>query len=65
MKKTKWMDQSTGEEGFRISYDWKDLLSHQTCIICGNRSGFNGLFAYDDSGELFCSKECYWEVYYA
>lgn len=58
-KKMEWGNPYTHEEYSRTSYCKDELFKDQTCEWCGHRNSYNGLFAYNGSEELFCSKECY------
>ena len=58
-KITEKINQYTQKKHSRTSYCKDELFKDQTCILCGNRNNHNGLFQYDDSKELFCSKDCY------
>jgi len=59
-----WGNPYTHEEHSRTSYHWHELNDNTTCAWCGNRNGYNGLFEYDHSDKLFCSKECH-NIYFS
>lgn len=62
-----WGNPFTHEEHSRTTYSKEDLdqeilpfkKPRQTCAWCGQRNRFDGLFEYDNSGVLVCSKVCH------
>jgi len=49
----------THEEHSRTSHAAWELSGIHTCEWCGQRNGHKGLFEYDHTGKLFCSKQCF------
>ena len=69
-KKVEWGNPYTHEEHSRTSYSKEDMKCHNfppysagTCEWCGQLNRHGGLFEYNDSGKLFCSKSCH-DTYY-
>ena len=62
-KKVEWGNPYTHEEHSRTSYSKKDLGVRENCEWCGQLNRHGGLFEYNNSGKLFCSKGCH-DTYY-
>ena len=72
-KKVEWGNPYTHEEHSRTSYSKEDILLNRVstrcfgreknCEWCGQLNRHGGLFEYNDSGKLFCSKSCH-DTYY-
>ena len=57
----------THEEHSRTSYSKEDIetgvCSATDCAWCGGLNQYDGLFEYNESGQVFCSKSCH-DSYY-
>jgi len=49
----------THEEHSRIAWLPEELDEKESCAWCGQRNKYNGLFEYNNSGQLFCSMDCF------
>lgn len=59
-----WGNPYTHEQHSRTSYHRNELNWQTTCEWCGTLNGHGGLFEYDKSGKLFCSKQCH-NIYFS
>ena len=68
-KTIEWGNPYTHETHSRASFSSDDLATNnvpsfyfgkeKTCEWCGNLNRTGGLFEYNNSGKLFCSKGCH------